>query len=401
MRAHQAGERADSQAEQTGRQRRQQRQEPRAVPEETCARHGRSQPHQELGGQTSQERDEQPQQRCRQQRLPVTSCHHLAPSAEAHRTQAHGCGERCHGGPPGPRDRHHLDVPDAAQPEDRQGQGQQALGSRRKGLDSARVAQRRAPVQGARHDPGRVHEERAQGHQERAPQRLPATTGHAREGEDGRHHSAHSAERGEGHPQHHGRERRLAGPRAARGVVQPGQRRVGEEQRPVADPETLGDIGIPDVEGGGRELRGQVVRRHESARTRPRQHQGAEEQQLLQQLPGNELVEERDHGIGRHRPRKTRAQSQEVGPEAEVGDEHHVVAQDEARTQHWSQDDQAEHPGPGARDEELAGAHESSAPGQAGPGTERIPRLAAPSTKHAVAEHLAPPDTPGVVPSPV
>ena len=60
----------------------------------------------------------------------------------------------------------------------------------------------------------------------------------------------------------------LAGPGTSCGVVQPGQRRVGEEQRPVPDPETLGHVRVPDVEGGRRELRRQVVRGHESPRTR-------------------------------------------------------------------------------------------------------------------------------------
>ena len=138
----------------------------------------------------------------------------------------------------------------------------------------------RAAVQRTRHDPGRVDGEGAQqprgasasvppGHdpprtpvRRRRPSLRPQRSTAAR--------ASHSTMAG------------IAGspvPGAACCVVQPGQRRVGEEQWPVPDPEALGHVGIPDVEGGGRELRRQVVRRHESSRTRSGQHQCEEEQQ--------------------------------------------------------------------------------------------------------------------------
>ena len=52
---------------------------------------------------------------------------------------------------------------------------------------------------------------------------------------------------------------------------QPGQRRVGQQQRPVPDAQSLGDVGVPHVQRRRSQLGNAVVPRHEPPRPRPGQ----------------------------------------------------------------------------------------------------------------------------------
>ena len=94
---------------------------------------------------------------------------------------------------------------------------------------------------------------------------------------------------------------------------------VPDQHRPVPDDQPLDDERAPLVDRHRRQPSGQRRSYEQPRDAEAAAHQARQEHELLQQLPGSELVEHRDHGVRRHRPRQAEATPRKSGRRARSG----------------------------------------------------------------------------------
>ena len=181
---------------------------------------------------------------------------HRQPPAEQ-RAQPAGAGHRSrdeHGEPePGERAaaaaRRHVPVPDAAAAQQREQDATGVLGARGERADATRVAGRRGRGHGGRHEPGKLHGDGEGGDAGNlAP--APSRTGCRGKRGRGRDQAAGRGDR-RGGECGGARRPRPASVRLPDREHQPRQRRVAPQQRPLAEPQPLHHVGVPDREPAG------------------------------------------------------------------------------------------------------------------------------------------------------
>ena len=130
--------------------------------------------------------------------------------------------------------------------------------------------------------------------------------------------------------------RPAAGPSSGAGAGrddQPRQHGVGDQHRPVPDQQPLGHERVPlrqrDRRPAGPAAGG--PRTSAQAAPTPAPTSAPSSTSFCSSMPGHHLVEDRDHGVGGHRPRQRRPEAERVAAQREVRHPDHVVGEHEAR----------------------------------------------------------------------
>jgi len=198
---------------------------------------------------------------------------------------------------------------------------------------AANAATARVGVHGVQHgrdEPGQAADgERGQRHGYRPG--LEGAHGHRDDHQRGDGHGGEAADHGgqqrEGQPGHGAARAALLQPE--HGPQHPGQAGIAEQQRPLADDEPFGDVGVPAVEHGGGQTGEHGLAVQERGRARAGQHEDQQQDEFLHDVGREQAGGDGDGEVARHRPRRPAGQPEHRRGERLAGYEHHVVAEQE------------------------------------------------------------------------
>jgi hypothetical protein len=271
-----------------------------------------------------------------QQREPLARRRTPPPGPRPGRRQGHQDHQRHPAEHAGAGGRLDVGVPDPAQGERSERCGHGALAAQREHRGGRGVGGRRPGVQQSGDQPRCV----AGGHQQERPggSPLPGGTGEHRHGRRQPRAGAQAAQR----DQHQeGRRQPVLVAPASRADQEPRQHGVPHEHRPRAHQQPLGHQRVPGVQRDRDEADHEDgVSAHQPGGAEPARAEGQHEDELLEEHPGQDLVQDRDDRVGRHRPRQPAAEPESVAGQGQVGDPHHVADQQEAGSQRRPEDQQ-------------------------------------------------------------
>lgn len=139
-------------------------------------------------------------------------------------------------------------------------------------------------------------------------------------------------------------EREPPGPAPGRRAHRPRQPGVAEQQRPLAEQQPLGEVGVPRVQHRRGEARHEAAAGHERGRPGRGEHEDPQQDRLLHQIGGQHPRRGRQQQVARHRPGEPAR-----GPgERRVRHDHHVVPECEPGPQRGPERRHAQHE-PGER----------------------------------------------------